>query len=37
MVKVYLDDERQAPNGWILVRWPKEVIELLASGTVPYR
>jgi hypothetical protein len=31
-VKLYLDDERPAPQGWILVRWPSEAISLLESG-----
>lgn len=33
-MKVYLDDERTPPEGWHLVRWPEEVIELLETGTV---
>jgi hypothetical protein len=33
-MKVYLDDERIAPAGWVQVRWPDEVIELLESGNV---
>ncbi|MDB5388570.1 MAG: hypothetical protein JWM11_4216 [Planctomycetaceae bacterium] len=33
-MKVYLDDERPTPPGWIGVRWPNEAIELLASGEV---
>ena len=33
-MKVYLDDERVAPEGWRQVRWPDEVIELLKSGNV---
>jgi hypothetical protein len=33
-VKLYLDDERPAPPGWHLVRWPDEVIALLETGTV---
>lgn len=33
-MKVFLDDERPAPNGWILVKWPDEAIELLKSGQV---
>lgn len=33
-MKVYLDDERNPPEGWKLVRWPEEVIELLKTGTV---
>jgi len=34
MLKVYLDDERTAPDGWVQVRWPDEAIELLKTGTV---
>lgn len=33
-MKVYLDDERTTPNGWIRVYWPSEAIELLKSGQV---
>ena len=33
-LKVYLDDERQAPPGWRQVRWPDEAIELLETGHV---
>lgn len=33
-VKVYLDDLRPTPEGWIGVRWPEEVIELLKTGNV---
>ena len=33
-MKVYLDDERTPPDGWKLVRWPEEAIELLKSGEV---
>lgn len=33
-MKVYLDDERAAPDGWIHVRWPEEAIRLLQSGGV---
>lgn len=32
--RVFLDDTRNAPDGWALVRWPEEVIELLKTGTV---
>ena len=35
-MKVYLDDERVAPAGWIQARWPDEVITLLASGEVTH-
>jgi Cyclic-phosphate processing Receiver domain len=33
-VKVFLDDIRPAPAGWVRVRTPEEVIELLRSGRV---
>lgn len=33
-MKVFLDDERAAPPGWIQVRWPEEAIELLKTGAV---
>lgn len=33
-MKVYLDDERVAPQGWVQVRWPDEAIELLKTGEV---
>lgn len=33
-MKVYLDDERATPEGWIRVYWPDEAIELLESGDV---
>ena len=33
-MKVYLDDERVAPEGWHQVRWPDEAIRLLESGNV---
>lgn len=33
-MKVYLDDEREAPEGWIQTRWPDETIELLKTGEV---
>ena len=33
-MKVYLDDEREAPAGWLRVRWPNEAIELLKTGMV---
>ena len=32
--KVYLDDERTPPNGWILVKTPKEAISLLKKGNI---
>jgi len=33
-MKVYLDDERSTPDGWLRVYWPDEAIELLKSGNV---
>lgn len=33
-MKVYLDDERETPAGWIRVYWPDEAIELLKTGGV---
>ncbi len=33
-MKVYLDDERETPEGWTRVYWPDEAIELLRSGEV---
>jgi len=33
-MKVYLDDERQTPPGWVRVYWPQEAIELLETGEV---
>lgn len=33
-MNVYLDDERPTPMGWIGVRWPDEVIDLLKTGRV---
>ncbi len=34
IVRVYLDDERTPPEGWTLVAWPEEAIELLKQGVV---
>ncbi len=33
-IKVYLDDERETPEGWERVFWPEEAIELLKKGIV---
>lgn len=33
-MKVYLDDERPTPVGWVGVRWPEEAIALLKTGRV---
>ena len=34
MMKVYLDDERTPPVGWVLVKTPTEAIELLLTENV---
>lgn len=34
MVKVFLDDERTTPEGWVRVYWPDEAIALLQAGQV---
>ncbi|WP_085596609.1 MULTISPECIES: cyclic-phosphate processing receiver domain-containing protein [unclassified Pseudomonas] len=33
-MKIYLDDERQTPEGWGRTYWPDEVIALLKAGGV---
>lgn len=33
-MRVYLDDERQTPEGWVRVYWPDEAISLLEAGGV---
>ena len=33
-MKVYLDDERQTPDGWVRVYWPDEAVRLLETGQV---
>ena len=33
-MRVYLDDERDTPPGWVRVYWPDEAIALLETGTV---
>jgi hypothetical protein len=35
-MKVFLDDERTAPTGWELARWPEEIIAYLQTGTVTH-
>lgn len=35
-MKVYLDDERPVPEGWVGCRWPEEVIQLLKAGGVTH-
>lgn len=34
VIKVYLDDERTTPDGWVRVFWPEEAIALLEAGDV---
>jgi len=33
-MKLYLDDERIPPEGWIQVRWPEDAVEILKTGKV---
>jgi hypothetical protein len=33
-MKVYLDDIREAPDGWFRVYWPQQVINLIMTGQV---
>ena len=33
-MRVYLDDERATPAGWVRVFWPDEAIALLEAGGV---
>lgn len=33
-MKVFLDDERATPEGWLRVYWPDEAIALLQTGQV---
>jgi|SRR4051812_10575371 hypothetical protein len=33
-MRVYLDDERQTPDGWVRAYWPEEVIAFLEAGGV---
>ena len=33
-MRVYLDDLRPAPEGWVRVFWPEEAIALLKTGQV---
>ena len=35
-MKVWLDDERPAPDGWVRVLWPDEAIALLETGEVTH-
>lgn len=33
-MKVYLDDERETPQGFVRVYWPDEAVKLLQTGDV---
>jgi hypothetical protein len=33
-MRVFLDDERSTPEGWVRVHWPDEAIALLETGQV---
>lgn len=33
-MRVFLDDERTTPDGWVRVYWPDEAIALLQTGEV---
>jgi hypothetical protein len=33
-MRVFLDDERKTPEGWVRVYWPDEAIELLKTYNV---
>ncbi|MCU6499575.1 hypothetical protein LPN04_17410 [Rugamonas sp. A1-17] len=33
-MRVFLDDERATPDGWVRVYWPSEAITLLETGAV---
>jgi hypothetical protein len=33
-MKLYLDDTRPPPSGWVLCRWPNEVIDHIKRGNV---
>jgi hypothetical protein len=33
-MKIFLDDERPTPPGWVRVYWPDEAIALLKTGQV---
>lgn len=35
-MKVYLDDRRPTPHGWVGCRWPDEVIALLQTREVTH-
>lgn len=31
-MRIYLDDERTTPDGWVRAYWPDEVVDLLKKG-----
>lgn len=33
-MKIYLDDERPTPDGWMRVYWPDEAIRLFKGGSI---
>ena len=33
-MKLYLDDERPTPDGWVGCRWPEDVIQAMKAGGV---
>jgi NAD+-processing family protein with receiver domain len=33
-MKIFLDDQREAPTGWHRIYWPEEAYKLLESGNV---
>ena len=35
-MRIYLDDERTTPEGWVRTYWPDEVIALLEQGGVTH-
>lgn len=35
-MKVFLDDKRETPEGWVRCYWPNEVIDLLKQGGVTH-
>ena len=35
-IKVFLDDSRPAPEGWVRTYWPDETIDLLKTGQLTH-
>lgn len=35
-MRIFLDDERATPEGWVRAYWPQEVIALLEQGGVTH-